>query len=128
MAEQDQPQAPPQGQPKPEDLLANITSAFNLGVAARQKGGNKSVGEVVGELGDGIYNNLRRAYGAQLQEEYILANTEYLLQIALLGFIIPSICAYEEEFKTRLFSLIMAKLQQSGAPQQKAEDKNIIIT
>ena len=112
MEEQDQPQGPPQGQPQPEELLANVTAAFNLGVSARQKGGNKSVGEVVGELG----------------EEFILANTEYLLQIALLGFIIPSICAYDEEFKNRLFALIMAKLEKSGSPQQKPQDKNIIIT
>jgi hypothetical protein len=128
MEEQDQPQGPPQGQPQPEELLANVTAAFNLGVSARQKGGSKSVGEVVGELGDSIYSNLRKTHGAQFQEEFILANTEYLLQIALLGFIIPSICAYDEEFKNRLFALIMAKLEKSGSPQQKPQDKNIIIT
>ena len=128
MEDQGQPQGTPQGQPKPEELLANVTAAFNLGVSARQKGGNKSVGEVVGELGDSIYNNLRRTHGAQFQEEYILANTEYLLQIALLGFIIPSICAYDEEFKNRLFALIMAKLERSGTPQQTPQDKNIILT
>lgn len=128
MEEKSQPQGPPQGQPGPEELLANVTAAFNLGVSARQKGGNKSVGEVVGELGDSIYSNLRRTHGAQFQEEYILANTEYLLQIALLGFIIPSICAYDEEFKTRLFSLIMAKLERAGSQQPSPQDKNIIIT
>ncbi len=128
MEEKGQPQGPTQGQPGPEELLANVTAAFNLGVAARQKGGNKSVGEVVGELGDSIYGNLRKTHGAQFQEEYILANTEYLLQIALLGFIIPSICAYDEEFKTRLFSLIMAKLERGGSQQQRPQDKNIIIT
>lgn len=128
MEEKGQPQGPQQGQSQPEDLLANVTTAFNLGVSARQKGGNKSVGEVVGELGDAIYNNLRRAHGVQFQEEFILANTEYLLQIALLGFIIPSICAYDEEFKNRLFALIMAKLEKSGTAQQKSEDKNILIT
>jgi hypothetical protein len=124
MEEQGQPQGPPQ----PGDLLGTVTSAFNLGVAARHKGGNKSVGEVVGELGDAIYNNLLRTHGGQFQEEYILANTEYLLQIALLGFIIPSICAYDEEFKNRLFSLIMAKLESPGPHHQKPPDKNIIIT
>jgi hypothetical protein len=128
MEEQGQPQGPPQGQPEPGDLLGTVTVAFNLGVSARQKGGNKSVGEIVGELGDAIYNNLRRTHGGQFQEEYILANTEYLLQIALLGFIIPSICAYDEEFKNRLFSLIMAKLEKSGTPQQTPQDKNIILT
>ena len=128
MEEQGQPQGPPQGQPQPGDLLGTVTSAFNLGVAARHKGGEKSVGEVVGELGDAIYNNLLRTHGGQFQEEYILANTEYLLQIALLGFIIPSICAYDEEFKNRLFSLIMAKLESPGPHHQKPPDKNIIIT
>jgi hypothetical protein len=128
MEEKSQPQGPPQGQPQTEELLANVTAAFNLGVSARQKGGNKSVGEVVGELGDSIYGNLRKTHGAQFQEEYILANTEYLLQIALLGFIIPSICAYDEEFKTRLFSLIMAKLERVGSQQPSPKDKNIIVT
>jgi len=128
MEEQGHPQGLPQGQQQPGDVLGTVTSAFNLGVAARHKGGNKSVGEVVGELGDAIYNNLRRTHGGQFQEEYILANTEYLLQIALLGFIIPSICAYDEEFKNRLFSLIMAKLESPGSQRQGPLDKNLIIT
>ena len=116
------------GQPQPGDILSTITTAFNLGVAARQQGENRSVTEVVSELRNTIYNNISSAYGSSVNEDYLNANVEYLLQISLLGFIIPSLCAYDEEFKNRLFTLIMAKLDQVKHQQPQSKDDKIIIT
>ena len=128
MEEQGPPQDPPQGQPQQGDVMTTVTMAFNLGVSARQQGRNRSVVEVVNELQEAIFNNLQRAYGSQVDMNYLAANTEYLLQIALLGFIVPSICAYEEDFKNRLFSLILAKIEQTKKEKPPDQGSNIIVT
>ena len=125
--EQQQPQAGSAG-----DLMTSVTMAFNLGVAANQTAGNtKSVAEIAPELGQQIYTNLANAYSGQYEEEYLAANTEYFLQIALLGYVIPSVCAFEEGFKNKLFTLIEAKAIQNnpggGSTIETPPDNNIII-
>ncbi|HML95057.1 MAG TPA: hypothetical protein PKC29_06475 [Thermodesulfobacteriota bacterium] len=100
----------PQGAGQMQELTqlqSSILMAFNLGVSYNQQsGGLKSITEVSGELGHNIYTNLSQVYGNKLEDDYLRANTEYFLQIALLGYIIPSVCAYEEDFKNKLLSLI----------------------
>ncbi len=108
-------------QPQPSNVMNSITMAFNLGVSANQQtAGTKSVAVVAGDLAMNIYNNLAEIYGTQHDEALLQANTEYFLQIALLGYIVPSICAYDEDFKNRLFALIEAKANamptEGGAP------------
>ena len=125
-----QEQTPPQPD---ADLMTSVTMAFNLGVSANQSAGHlKSVAEIAPELGQQIYNNLSQAYGGQYKEDFLMANTEYFLQIALLGFIIPSVCAFDEDFKNRLFALIEARAkhdrQQSGSKIETPPDSNIIIS
>ena len=112
------------------DLMTSVTMAFNMGVSANQSAGHlKSVAEIAPEIGRQIYENLSKAYGGQYKEEFLMANTEFFLQIALLGFIIPSVCAFEEDFKNRLFSLIEAKSKQNKPDGEAKSDKsNIIIT
>lgn len=105
------------------DLMKSVTTAFNLGVAANQSSAHlKSVTEVSAELGQQIYDNLSNAYGEQYEEQFLLANTEYFLQIALLGFIIPSVCKFENDFKDRLFSLIEAKANSSSGNEESNID------
>ena len=101
------------------DSLSNsILMAFNLGVQFNQQTqGTKSVTEVTGELGNTIYTNLTKAYGEQMQDELLLANTEYFLQIAMMGYIVPSICAYDEEFKNRLLQLVEMRAQKTEGQQ-----------
>lgn len=99
----------------------SILMAFNLGVNFNQQvQGKKSLPEVVGELGNTIYTNLTNAYGSQLDEGFIQANTEYFLQIAMLGYIVPGVCAYDEGFKDKMLSLIAIRAQQQ-AEQMKQE-------
>jgi hypothetical protein len=105
-----------QGQQQPSTMMGSVLMAFNMGVSANQQsGGTKSVVEVVNELGEAIYANVSRVYGAQYPEEFLRANVEYFLQIALLGYIIPGVCAYDEGLKNRLFALIEAKLSRPQA-------------
>lgn len=124
----EQQQPGPAGEP---DIMTSVTMAFNLGVAANQSAAHtKSVVEIAPELGHQIYTNLANAYGGQYNEDYLAANTEFFLQIALLGFIIPTVCAFEEDFKNRLFALIEAKAKHTGQDGPKIEtppDSNIIV-
>jgi hypothetical protein len=105
-----------QGQEQSSAMMSSVLMAFNMGVSANQQsGGTKSVAEVVGELGEAIYTNISRVYGTQYPDEFIRANVEFFLQIALLGYIIPGVCAYDEGLKNRLFALIEAKLSRPQA-------------
>lgn len=111
------------------NIGASILSAFNLGVSYNQQsGGLKPINEVAEELGHTIYTNISQAYGERYQDEFLRANTEYFLQIALLGYIIPSVCAYEEDFKNKLLSLIelRAVKSQKEASQQGGTGGTII--
>ncbi|HEX3036716.1 MAG TPA: hypothetical protein VHT73_16620 [Thermodesulfobacteriota bacterium] len=126
--EQKQGQEQPTGQPGGIGIGSSIAMAFNLGVSAHQQtqGQGRSVIEIAGELGEVIYSNLSRAYGGQQQEEFIRANTEYFLQIALLGYIVPGVCAFDAGFKDRLLGLIETKASQAQATQGSQQGKNII--
>ncbi|MGI9558103.1 MAG: hypothetical protein ACR2NQ_00330 [Thermodesulfobacteriota bacterium] len=111
------------------DLAASITMAFNLGVSANQQAkGTKSIAQILSELGQHIFTGLSKQYGEKAQQEQIIANTEYLLQIALMGYIVPSICDYEENFKERLLSLIesRAKKQAPGGGEGEKSGGTII--
>lgn len=128
--QKDEQQQPGEG--SSESLMSSVTMAFNMGVAANQSlGKTKSVAEVAPELGQQIYANLANAYGGQYDEQYLSANTEYFLQIALLGYIIPSVCAFEGGFKDNLFALIEAKAKkmnpENESPVETPPDKNIIV-
>lgn len=105
------------GEAPETDLAASIGMAFNLGVSFNQQAkGSKSIAQALAEMGEHIFTSLNKAHGERFQPEYIIANTEYLLQIALLGYIIPSICDYEDNFKERLLSLIEARAKKQGQP------------
>ena len=128
MTDQEQPEGQ-EVQSELGNITQSILSAFNLGVSYNQQsGGIKSIVEVTEELGHTIYTNLSQAYGTRFQDDFLRANTEYFLQVALLGYIIPSVCAYEEDFKNKLLSLIeqRAVKTQQQAPQQGGTGGSII--
>ncbi|TDI90457.1 MAG: hypothetical protein E2O72_04000 [Candidatus Dadabacteria bacterium] len=126
MSDQEQPQGQEPGQMG--NLANSILMAFNLGVQFNQQTqGTKSVTEVTGELGHTIYTNMTQVYGEQIQEDLLRTNTEYFLQIALMGYIVPSVCAYDEEFKNRLLQLIEMRAQKTQ-DQQPDGGSRIITT
>ncbi len=94
--------------------------AFNLGVSANQQAkGTKSIAQVLAEMGEHIFTSISKAYGDKVDQQQIIANTEYLLQIALLGYIVPSICDYEENFKERLLALIESRAKKQSPENGK---------
>ena len=126
MPDQEQPQGQEPGQMG--NLANSILMAFNLGVQFNQQTqGTKSVTEVTGELGHTIYTNMTQVYGENIQEDLLRTNTEYFLQIALMGYIVPSVCAYDEEFKNRLLQLIEMRAQKTQG-QQPDGGSRIITT
>lgn len=126
MPDQEQPQGQEPGQMG--NLANSILMAFNLGVQFNQQTqGTKSITEVAGELGHTIYTNMTQVYGEQIQEDLLRTNTEYFLQIALMGYIVPSVCAYDEEFKNRLLQLIEMRAQKTQG-QQPDGGSRIITT
>ncbi|MCZ6865431.1 MAG: hypothetical protein O7D98_07445 [Candidatus Dadabacteria bacterium] len=126
MSDQEQPQGQEPGQMG--NLANSILMAFNLGVQFNQQTqGTKSITEVTGELGHTIYTNMTQVYGEQIQEDLLRTNTEYFLQIALMGYIVPSVCEYDEEFKNRLLQLIEMRAQKTK-DQQPDGGSRIITT
>lgn len=106
-------------QQKAPSMMDSVLMAFNMGVQKMQEeGAIKNVLEAGSDLYQEIYNNLQKAYGTAIDENFLKANAEYFLNIALMGYIFPSICAYDDEFKNRLFDLIEKKLQQSQQRRQ----------
>ena len=101
-----------------DNFMNSINMAFNLGVAAHQSSGqSKSVVEIATELGNQIYQNFAQAYGGEINEAFLKANTEYFLQIALMGYIIPGVCAFDNDFKQRLFDLVYARARENQQKQ-----------
>ncbi|QMU55829.1 MAG: hypothetical protein GKS04_01315 [Candidatus Mycalebacterium zealandia] len=70
-------------------------------------------------MGEHIFTSISKAYGDKVDQQQIIANTEYLLQIALLGYIVPSICDYEENFKERLLALIESRAKKQSPENGK---------
>ena len=102
------------GQSAEDNFMNSINMAFNLGVSANQATGqSKSVVEIAEDLGKQIYQNFAQAYGGEINESFLKANTEYFLQISLMGYIIPSVCAFDNDFKERLFELIYRRAKQN---------------
>ncbi|MCH8030078.1 MAG: hypothetical protein IH874_09135 [Candidatus Dadabacteria bacterium] len=128
MSDSEQLQGP--GGKPPGGVMGSVHMAFNMGVAACQQGGAKDVIQVASELRETIYTQISQAYGEHLEESFIRANVEYFVQIALMGYIIPEICYYDEDFKTRLFTLIEQKLQRTQQQQQPPPggDSGIIVS
>ena len=105
-----------------DNFMNSINMAFNLGVAAHQSSGqSKSVVEIANELGNQIYQNFAQSYGGEINESFLKANTEYFLQVALMGYIIPGVCAFDNDFKQRLFDLVYARARQNQQRQAGGE-------
>jgi hypothetical protein len=91
-------------------LITTIKTAFNLGVWIREKEGDKNIFDISRELRNIIHGNIAQAYGDSCPEEVIIANVNYLLQIALLGYLFSGICSYDEELKNTIPNLIVSRI------------------
>ena len=94
---------------KTEDL---IFTAFNLGVIARQEKQFATVKSASSYFYDIIFNDLSQQYKGLIDDMLIVSYTDYLTSISILGYILPHICAYDEDFKDRLMDLILTKIRR----------------
>ncbi len=102
-------------------VTESIAMAFNLGVWMRQTEGEKSIFEIGKELEQIIYWSMFQTYGDKYPDELIRANVDYLLQVAVLGYILPKVCAPDEELKSRLIGSIEAKIYEHWSGQNQNE-------
>ena len=94
---------------KTKDL---IIKAFNLGATARQEKQFANVKAASIYFYDVIYAELSWQYKGFIDEGLILSYADYLTSIALLGYILPHICAYDEGLKNKLMDLILTKIRR----------------
>ncbi|NIT13377.1 MAG: hypothetical protein GTN99_03765 [Candidatus Dadabacteria bacterium] len=110
-----------QDEQKTPGMMDSVLMAFNMGVKKMQEeGAIKNVLEAGDDLFQEIYKNMQNAYGNAIDENFLKANAEYFLNIALLGYIFPTICAYDDEFKNKIFELIEKKLEQTQKRRQQS--------
>jgi hypothetical protein len=93
-----------------ENLRGSITMAFNLGVWFRQQFGDENIFDAGRELRNIIYQNQGSEVIESCSDDVINANVDYLLEIALLGYIFSGICTYDEEVKNKIPILIESKI------------------
>lgn len=104
---------------KGPNMMDSVLMAFNMGVKKMQEeGAIKNAIEAGEELYAEIYKNLQNAYGTAIDETFLKANADYFLNVALMGYIFPAICAYDDNFKNMLFDLIEKKLVQTQKKRQ----------
>ena len=120
-------------QPDPQEALnairASIANAFNLGLQTQHKQPTDTIVEIIKEIQEVIYGQLKQAYGEEVPEDFLKANAEFFIQVAAAGFIIPRICAPDKDFQTKLFQLIedrVLETQRKHAEQAPQDDKKII--
>ena len=127
-------------QPNPEDAMkaiqSSIANAFNLGLQTQPKEKTDSIADIVKVIQDTIYGQLKQAYG-DVPEDFIRANAEFFVQVATMGYIVPRVCAFDQDFQTRLFNLREERVletqkaaqEQAGASESKiiTEEKKIIV-
>lgn len=94
---------------KTKDLIFTV---FNLGVIARGERQFVTVQAASDYFYDVIYNDLFRQYKSFMDDVLILSYADYLTSIALLGYILPYVCAHDEDFKNKLMNLILAKVKK----------------
>jgi hypothetical protein len=119
--------------PSPEESIqaiqSSIANAFNLGLQSKPKEGADTIADVVKEIQSTIYGQLKQAYG-DVPEDFIKANAEFFVQVAAMGYIIPRVCAFDQDFQAKLFKLIETRVleTQKAAQEQAGEEKGNIIT
>ena len=93
-----------------DSISASIKAAFNLGVWIRKNAPADSVLEAGMCLRETIFYNIDKAGESEQAHRVVNANVDYLLEIALLGYLMSGVCAYDEAVKNRIPELIENRL------------------
>ena len=92
-----------------DSITASSKAAFNLGVWIRKNAPADNVFEAGMCLRETIFYNIDKPQGGQTKE-VVNANVDYLLEVALLGYLMSGICTYDEVVKDKIPELIESKL------------------
>lgn len=95
---------------KNDSMAFSIKTAFNLGVWMRKNQGDKDIFSAGRCLREIIFFNIDQPEEGQHLVEVVNANVDYLLEVALLGYVMSGVCAYDEEIKERIPKLIEKRL------------------
>ncbi len=101
---------------KNDNVAVSIKMAFNLGVWMRQNQPGKEVFEIGRSLREIIYFNIDRPAEGTCPKEVVDANVDYLLEVALLGYIMSGVCSYDPDIKDKIPSLIEKRLVSETFP------------
>ncbi|HML96665.1 MAG TPA: hypothetical protein PKC29_14680 [Thermodesulfobacteriota bacterium] len=93
-----------------DSISASIKAAFNLGVWIRKNAPADNVFEAGMCLRETIFYNIDKPEGGAETREVVNANIDYLLEIALLGYLMSGVCSYDEAVKNRIPELIENRL------------------
>lgn len=97
-------------------------TVFNLGVIARQERQFATVQAASNYFYEVIYTDVYRRYKSVMNDVLIISYVDYLTSIALLGYVLPYICAYDDDFKDKLMNLILTRVKK---PREVSEFEEI---
>lgn len=95
---------------KNDSISTSIKAAFNLGVWIRKNAPADNIFEAGRALRETIFYNIDKPEEGEYSKEVVNANVDYLLDIALLGYLMSGVCAYDEAVKDRIPELIESRL------------------
>lgn len=93
-----------------DSITASIKAAFNLGVWIRKNAPADNIFEAGMCLRETIFYNIDKPESGEQAKEVVNANVDYLLEVALLGYVMSGICAYDETVKDKIPELIETRL------------------
>lgn len=89
-----------------------IFAVFNLRVIARQERQVTDVRGASNYFYDVFYTHYYGQYEGLIDDVLITYYSDYLTSIALLGYILPYVCTYDDGFKIKLINLILTKVKK----------------
>ncbi len=95
---------------KNDSISTSIKAAFNLGVWIRKNAPADNIFEAGRALRETIYYNIDKPEEGEYSKEVVNANVDYLLDIALLGYLMSGVCSYDEAVKDKIPQLIESRL------------------
>ena len=99
-----------------DSMMFSIKTAFNLGVWMRQNQKEMDIFEISLYLRQIIEGNIQRPDYSPQSGELLDMNIDFLLEVALLGYIMSGICSYDPYIKKNIPYLIEHRLVSESCP------------
>lgn len=102
---------------KNESIGTSIKAAFNLGVWVRDQKNEGDIFQTARIVRSIIDHNIDRSDTVNVDTRVVDANIDYLLEVALLGYLMSGICAYDPAIKEKIPALIEKRLVKENYPE-----------